>query len=126
MSVTVTVTEIADNDIIITADQVIVTTHEGTALFNADEITISSIEGLSASTIQEALHELADQKFVQADAPSPTDPNLEQGDLWYNTLNDKLMVYRNTNWEELILASQLSEGSVETEYQDVSLHGGTF
>ena len=38
MSVTVTVTEIADNDIIITADQVIVTTHEGTALFNADEI----------------------------------------------------------------------------------------
>ena len=41
-------------------------------------------------------------------------------------LNDLLKVYRNTTWEELVIAAQLAEGSGATEYKDVNLNGGYF
>ena len=128
MSVTVTVTEVADNDIIITSNKVIVTTHTGVVLANAtaNTIGINPTGTITATNVQDALEQLADQKFVQDTAPTTADPNLDEGDLWYNTVDDKLMVYRNTNWEELILAAQLEEGSDAAEYEDISLNGGYF
>jgi hypothetical protein len=126
VSVTVTVTETSHNDIVITAQQVVVTTHEGVALFNAGDISVLTIEGLEATNIQDALHELSDNKFVQAAAPAAADPNLQDGDLWYNTTDNKLMVYRRTIWEEITIDSQLSESSDTSEYTDVTLNGGYF
>jgi hypothetical protein len=72
------------------------------------------------------MHQMADQKFVQTTAPSSGDSNLQEGDLWYNTTDNKLMVYRNTTWEEITLDAQLSESSGTSEYTDVTLNGGYF
>lgn len=85
----------------------------------------TGIDTITATNIQDALHQLADQQFVQATAPTG-DTNLEEGDLWYNTTDNKLMVYRNTIWEEITLDAQLSESSGTSEYTDVTLNGGYF
>jgi len=128
MAVQVTVEEIVGYDTTITEDQVVVTT---TAILNlgdidADEISFTPVGTLSATTVQEALEELADNHFVQAAAPSSSDSNLDEGDLWYDTSNNVLKVYRNTSWEEITLNAQLSESASGTEYTDVTLNGGYF
>jgi hypothetical protein len=81
---------------------------------------------ITATNVQDAIHQLADQKFVGTSAPSSSDPNLDEGDLWYDTQLNKLKVYRNTTWEDLVIAAQLSEGSAATEYADITLNGGYF
>ena len=45
---------------------------------------------------------------------------------WYDTTNNRLKVYRNTTWEDLVIAAQLAEGSAATEYADITLNGGYF
>jgi S1-C subfamily serine protease len=127
MSVVVTVTETTGNTITVTTDEVIVTTNT-LAIADASQIAITPVAGtdIDATNIQDALHQLADQKFRGSSAPSSSDANLEEGDLWYDTTNDLLKVYRNTTWEELVIAAQLAEGSGATEYKDVNLNGGYF
>ena len=127
MSVVVTVTETTGNTITVTTDEVILTTNT-LAIANAAEIVVAPIAGtdIDATNIQDALHQLADQKFVGTSAPASSDANLDEGDLWYDTQLNKLKVYRNTTWEDLVIAAQLSEGSGTTEYADVNLNGGYF
>jgi hypothetical protein len=127
MSVVVTVTETTGNTITVTTDEVIVTTNT-LAIADASQIAITPVAGtdIDATNIQDAIHQLADQKFVGATAPSSSDANLDEGDLWYDTQLNKLKVYRNTTWEDLVIAAQLSESSGTTEYADVNLNGGYF
>ena len=127
MSVVVTVTETTGNTITVTTDEVILTTNT-LAIANASEIVVAPIAGtdIDATNIQDALHQLADQKFTGTSAPASSDANLDEGDLWYDTTNNLLKVYRNTTWEDLVIAAQLSEGSAATEYADVNLNGGYF
>ncbi len=125
MSVIVTVTETTGNTITVTAGEVIITTNS-VAVGVAADISFTPVGTLSATNIQDALHQLADQKFVQAAAPATEDTNLQEGDLWYNTADNKLMVYRNTTWEDITLGAQLSESSGTAEYTDVTLNGGYF
>jgi len=127
MSVVVTVTETTGNEITVTTDQVIVTTNT-LAIADASQIAINPVAGtdIDATNIQDALHQLADQKFTGATAPASSDANLEEGDLWYDTANNQLKVYRNTTWENLVIAAQLAEDSGTTEYADVTLNGGYF
>jgi hypothetical protein len=103
-----------------------VVTTNNVATSIASQISFTPVGTITATNIQDALHQLADQEFVQATAPLVSDTNLEEGDLWYNTTDNKLMVYRNTTWEEIIISSQLSESSGTTEYSDVTLNGGYF
>ena len=124
MSVIVTVTETTGNEITVTTDQVVITTNS-VAVGVAGDISFSPVGSITATNIQDALHQIADQKFVQAAAPAG-DNNLEEGDLWYNTTDNVLMVYRNTTWEEITIAAQLSESSGAAEYTDVTLNGGYF
>ena len=124
MSVIVTVTETTGNEITVTTDQVVITTNS-VAVGVAGDIPFSPVGSITATNIQDALHQIADQKFVQAAAPAG-DNNLEEGDLWYNTTDNVLMVYRNTTWEEITIAAQLSESSGTAEYTDVTLNGGYF
>jgi len=128
MAVQVTVEEIVGYDTTITEEQTVVTT---TAILNlgdidAGEISFTPIGTLSATSVQAALEELADNHFVQAAAPSSGDSNLDEGDLWYDTTNNVLKVYRNSSWEEITLNAQLSESASGTEYTDVTLNGGYF
>ena len=124
MSVVVSITETTGNNITVTTDQVVVTTNS-VAIGGAGDISFTPVGSITATNIQDALHQIADQQFVQATAPTG-DSNLEEGDLWYNTTDDKLMVYRNTTWEEITIAAQLSESSDTAEYSDVTLNGGYF
>jgi hypothetical protein len=125
MAVIVTVTETTGNEITVTTDQVVITTNS-VAVGDAADISFTPVGTITATNIQDALHQMADQKFVQTTAPLVSDSNLEEGDLWYNTTDNKLMVYRNTTWEEITLDAQLSESSDTSEYTDVTLNGGYF
>ncbi len=156
MSVVVSITETTGNNITVTSDEVIVTTSSvavgaaGDIAFTptgsisatniqaaiaevalessgvASGIAFTPVGTITATNLQDAMHQMADQKFVQSAAPATADANLEEGDLWYNTTDNKLMVYRNTTWEELTLDAQLSESSGTSEYTDVTLNGGYF
>ena len=125
MSVIVTVTETTGNNITVTTDQVVITTNS-VAVGSAGDISFTPVGNITATNIQDALHQIADQQFVQTTAPLVSDSNLDEGDLWYNTTDNKLMVYRNTTWEEVVVAAQLSESSDTAEYSDVTLNGGYF
>ena len=118
MSVVVTVTE---------TDEVIVTTST-LAVANAGHIAVTPLAGtdIDATNVQDAIHQLADQKFTGITAPTAADAHLDEGDLWYDTTNNLLKVYRNTTWEDLVIAAQLAEDSGTTEYADVNLNGGYF
>jgi hypothetical protein len=156
MSVIVSITETTGNNITITSDEVVITTNSvavgdaGDITFTpagsisatniqaaieevasessgvASGISFTPVGTITATNLQDALHQMADQKFVQPAAPATADANLQEGDLWYNTTDNKLMVYRNTTWEEITLDAQLSESSGTSEYTDVTLNGGYF
>ena len=125
MAIIVTVTETTGNEITVTTDQVVITTNS-VAVGEAGDISFTPVGSITATNIQDALHQIADQQFVQAAAPATDDTNLQEGDLWYNTSDNKLMVYRNTTWEEVVISAQLSESSGAAEYSDVTLNGGYF
>ena len=127
MSVVVTVTEITGNTITVTSEEVIITTNT-LAVADAAQLLIVPPPGsdITATNVQDAIHQLADQKFTGTTAPTAADAHLDEGDLWYDTANNLLKVYRNTTWENLVIAAQLAEDSGTTEYLDVNLNGGYF
>ena len=129
MSVVVTVTETTGNTITVTTDEVIVTTNT-LAIADSSQIAITPPTGsdITATNVQDAIDQLADQKFTGTSAPvaGAAGTYLEEGDLWYDTTNNLLKVYRNTTWEDLVIAAQLAEDSGTTEYADVNLNGGYF
>ena len=51
----------------------------------------------SASTVEQALLQLADQFFVQTTAPTAGTTNLAEGDFFYDTDDNQLKIYRETS-----------------------------
>ena len=107
MSITVTITE---NPIYITVDETqntvtlnqsdnpitINTTSDLTLqASSASDITYIETTTLPGGNVQEALADLAEQFFRQAATPSGS--NLGEGDLWYDTANEELRVYREVS-----------------------------
>ena len=84
---------------------------------NATDIVYAPTGRMSTTNVQAALDELAGDYFMQAAAPSGS--QLNEGDLWYDTDDDELKVYRGTQWQTLAGAG----GDVETM---MSLDGGSF
>jgi hypothetical protein len=85
----------------------------------ASGITLVPYTTVTATNVQTALEQLADQFFRSASAP--TGGNLAEGDLWYDTDDDQLKVYRETslnNFEFVPLAAA-------TDTMD-NLDGGLF
>lgn len=117
MAVTVTITEtptyvtVNETNTEVTLDQsdnpITVTTSTDLIAYGAaSDITYQSHNTLPGGTVQTALEALADQFFRSNTAP--TGSNLEEGDLWYDTDDDQLMVYRETssnNFEFVPLAA---------------------
>ena len=107
MATTLTITPQAENDITITQDNTVVS-----ATNNVTTLTISSaIPGAaqdaagitfenaartlsSATTVETALLQLADQLWVQDTAPTANTTNLAEGDLFYDTDDNQLKIYR--------------------------------
>ena len=65
------------------------------ATLNAATLVFDSEGTLNASNVQDAIEELRDQ-FYRSDT-APTGNNLDEGDLWYDTDDDQLKVYRETS-----------------------------
>ena len=85
-------------------------------VIDASSVTVSAYNTISGGFLDEALKELADQSFRGGSTPTT---NVEEGDTWYDTLNDIFYVYRTingiTDWYPL-LATQV----------DSRLDGGAF
>ena len=133
MSITVTIT---DQPIYVTVDEanntvtlnqsdnpITVTTSTDliTALGLASDVTYTQTGTLPGGNVQDALADLADQFFRQSSTPSGD--NLAEGDLWYNTSTDELLVYRQVSggFEFHVIAS--AGGSSPTAF---TLDGGSF
>jgi hypothetical protein len=65
-----------------------------TVIPTADTIQVTPYGTFTASTLQSALEQLADQSFRSGAAPTT---NLELGDVWYDTTNNIFFVYRTVN-----------------------------
>ncbi len=50
---------------------------------------------ITATNVREAIQQLADQDFRTTG--TPTGPNIEEGDTWYDTDDNQLKVYRETS-----------------------------
>ena len=87
----------------------------------AEDVTYSATTTLPGGNVQEALADLAEQFFKQSATPSGS--NLEEGDLWYDTANEELFVYRQITggYEWHVIAS--AGGSSATAF---TLDGGSF
>lgn len=128
MSITVTVTEQVSN-ITVTNEETIVTTISG--IGEAQHLAFSPHGTITATNVQNALEQLADQYYVQDDAPTTA----EEGDIWYDKDDDQLMVYReitpgNFDWRVLALAGfapPAGGGAYDFSQVDMeSLDGGNY
>tara|TARA_Y100000389_G_scaffold87298_1_gene83864 strand:+ start:2855 stop:3262 length:408 start_codon:yes stop_codon:yes gene_type:complete len=50
---------------------------------------------ITADNVRDAIQQLADQNFRTTE--TPTGPNIQEGDTWYDTDDDQLKVYRETS-----------------------------
>jgi hypothetical protein len=89
---------------------------------SAGDITYTETTTLPGGNVQDALADLAEQFFKQSATPSGS--NLEEGDLWYDTAEEELRVYREVStsvyeWHTIAAAG----GSTPTSF---TLDGGSF
>ena len=134
MAITVTVTEtptyvtVNESNTVVTLNQsdnpitVLTSTDLITALGDAVDVGYSAHNTLPGGSVQQALEDLADQFFRQSATPSGS--NLGEGDMWYDTANDELRVYREVStgvyeWHT-IAAAQGTNPTMNT------LDGGSF
>ena len=134
MSITVTVTEevsyitVDESALSVTINQsenpiTVSTTSDLTLTASlADQVTYTATTTLPGGNVQEALADLAEQFFKQSATPSGS--NLEEGDLWYDTAEEELRVYREVStsvyeWHTIAAAG----GSTPTSF---TLDGGSF
>ena len=91
----------------------------------ASHIGSTAYGTISATNIQTALEQLADQFYRGTGAPSGT--NLGEGDLWYDTANEELKVYREISSGSFAWIALVAGGYVagETSLMD-KLDGGFF
>ena len=59
---------------------------------NAASIAVDAYGSVTATNVQDAIEQLADQNFRQAAAP--TGATVSEGDTWYDTDDDEFKVYR--------------------------------
>ena len=107
MAITVTVTQtpsyvtVSETNNTVTLNQsdnpitVTTTTDLAFPVSVASSITYNATQTLPGGNVQEALKDLADQFFRQSATPSGD--NLGEGDLWYDTANEELRVYRQVS-----------------------------
>ena len=75
---------------------------------NAQALGFTPHGSLSATNVQEAIQQLADQNFRSTG--TPTGANVQEGDTWYDTDDNLFKVYRETStgvfeWTNLVVAS---------------------
>ena len=76
---------------------------------SADAVSFTPHGTVTATEVQTAIEQLADQMFKSDEAP--TGANLDQGDLWYDTNDDILKVYLEVapgtfEWRPVIVSNE--------------------
>ena len=107
----------SDNPITVTTSTDLIT-----ALGLASDVTYTNINNvLPGGNVQTALSTLAQQFYRQSSTPSGDE--LGEGDLWYNTSTEELLVYRQVSggFEFHVIAS--AGGSSPTAF---TVDGGSF
>jgi len=66
-----------------------------TAYVDAVDVTFTPHGAVTATNLNEAIQQLADQNFRSDD--TPTGSNVDEGDTWYDTDDNQLKVYRETS-----------------------------
>ena len=91
----------------------------------ASAIGSTAYGSITATNIQTALEQLADQFYRGSTTPSGT--NLGEGDLWYDTANEELRVYREISTGSFAWIALVAGGYItgETSLMD-KLDGGYF
>ena len=121
---TIAVTSEDAINVAITEDTTDISVSAVPATTTASSISYTSYASITAETVQGALEALADQFFRQSATPSGT--SLSEGDLWYDTANEQLKVYRQVSggyeWQALVSGGYVSG---ETSSMD-KLDGGLF
>jgi hypothetical protein len=122
MAITVSVAKVINNVTVETdtttvstaapVDTVTVSTAIPSTVSSAESVQVTPHGTVTATDVQEAIEQLADQQFRQAGAPSGT--NVEEGDIWYDTDDDQLKVYRETSsnvfeWVAVILGDAATD-----------------
>ena len=64
---------------------------------NAANLTFTPHNVITATNVQDALEQLADQFFRGNDVPNAGTTNLEEGDFFYDLNDNQLKVYRETS-----------------------------
>jgi hypothetical protein len=82
-------------------------------------LSVTSHNNLPSGSLQAALEYLEDRMFNQS--ATPTGSSVVEGDLWYDTSNDRMFVYRNNTWELLVTSSATSSS---TGYDSITMNGG--
>jgi hypothetical protein len=77
-------------------------------------IAITPYSNITATTVQQAIEQLADNNFSQSTTPVT---NINEGDTWYNTSTDDFYAYRETSvgvfeWVPIILGA--ADGDSDT------------
>ena len=67
------------------------------ASVNASSLSFEPHNVITATDVQTALEQLADQYFRGNDVPNPSTTNLEEGDFFYDLNDNQLKVYRETS-----------------------------
>jgi len=80
----------------------------------AANIAVTPYNNITATTLQGAIEQLADNNFSQSTVPVT---NINEGDTWYNTSTDDFYVYRETSvgvfeWVPIILGA--ADGDSDT------------
>ncbi len=91
----------------------------------ASAIGSAAYANITATNIQEAIEQLADQFYRGSTTPSGD--NLGEGDLWYDTANEELRVYREISTGSFAWIALVAGGYIagETSLMD-KLDGGFF
>jgi len=78
----------------------------------AQNIAITPTGSITATNLEDAINELANQQFSSASAP--TGVYINEGDIWYETDTENLYVYREVssgvfNWVPIVIGTANSD-----------------
>ena len=64
---------------------------------DADNVVFTPHNTITANNVSDAIKQLADQQFRRTTPPADGTANLEEGDLFYDTDDNQIKVYRETS-----------------------------
>jgi len=85
----------------------------------ANEVSVEADGELPQGNLQDILKRLEDAIFTTA--TTPTGSNVQDGTIWYDTVNQQLKVRRNGTWVTIAQSEAMNDG-----YDDLTMNGGYF